>query len=135
MYYRIYEISTISEYEYVSIIGNYNNVGEDDEEQALRDRGFDENSIRYALKDKQGTSFKSLNVSFHTKNNFKYPYFSYIITLFNQYKAGMLPFPGCLTEQPAKIIEIFDVLSQLQYEYEEKSRKKIEKESKKRERS
>lgn len=128
MYYRIFDLSTLSDFEYVSIVGNYNNLDENDEEQVLRDRGFSEDQIRYTLKDKQGTSFKSLNVVFHEKNKLKYPYFSYIITLFNQYKNGTLPFTGSLVEQPAKIIEIFDVLYQLQYEQEENSRKKHEKE-------
>lgn len=48
------------------------------------------------------------------------------------YKKGTMPFPGSVVEQPAKIIEIFDVLTQLEQESEEKMRKKLEKEQKKR---
>lgn len=125
-------MSTLSDFEYVSIIANYNNVDDNDEEQALRDRGFNENQIRHALKDKQGTSFKSLNVSFHTNIKLKYEYFTYILTLFDLYKKGTMPYPGAMVDQPAKIIEIFQVLTQLQYEKEEETRKKIEKEQKKR---
>lgn len=125
-------VSTLTDFEYVSIVSNYNNLGQDDEEQALRDRGYSENQIKHALKDKQGSSFKSLNVVFHNPTKVKYPYFSYIITLFNQYKNGVMPFDGCMVDQPAKIIEIFDVLYQLQHEQEEKTRKQLEKEQKKR---
>lgn len=125
-------MSSLTDYDYICIVGNYNNLGQDDEEQALRDRGYSEDRIRYTLKDKQGNSFKSLNVSFHVKNKLKYPYFSYVITLFNQYKNGVLPFNGCVSEQPAKIIEIFEVLQQLEYEHQEKTRKKLEKENNKR---
>lgn len=52
---------------------------------------------------------------------FEYPYFDYVSTLFYKYKEnGMLPFPGSLSEQPAKIIEIFEVLSQLDFERQQK---------------
>ena len=122
----------MSDWEYVSLVGNYNNLGQDDEEQALRDRGFSEQQIKYTLKDKPGSSFKSLNVVFHTKNNLKYPYFSYALTLYNQYKRGCLPYPGSVSEQPAKIMEIFSVFEQLELEQEEKARKQIERENKKR---
>jgi hypothetical protein len=69
---------------------------------------------------------------FHRKNNFKYPYFSYVLNLYSQYKKGSLPFPGSVSEQPAKIIEIFNVLEQLELEQQEKQRKAVEKEQKKR---
>lgn len=132
VYYRIVDLSSLSDYEYVSIVSNYNNVDQTDEEQALKDRGYSENQIKHVLKNKQGSSFKSLNVVFHNSKKINYPYFTYIITLFNQYKLGVLPFNGCLVDQPAKIIEIFDLLYQLQFEHEDKTRKKLEKENNKR---
>ena len=121
----------MSDFEYVSIIANYNNIDEDDEETTLRNRGYSEAQIKHILKDTPGSSFKSLNVIFHTKNKLKYPYFSYIVNLYVNYKKGALPYPGSVSQQPAKIMEIFDVLSQLEYESEEKMRKKVEKERKK----
>lgn len=130
IYYRIFEISTLSDWDYVCIVGNYNNAGHVDEEQKLRDRGYSEQQVKYAMKGKGASSFKSLDVVFHIDNKLKYPYFGYIYTLYNQYKQGVLPFPGSMSEQPAKIIEIFDVLQQLELEQEEKTRKKLEKESK-----
>lgn len=86
--------------------------------------------ITYTLKDDRGSSFKSLNVSFHSKNDLKHPYFSYFIGLFLAYEKGILPFSGSLVDQPAKIIEIFEVIQQLRLEREETVRKSIEKENK-----
>ncbi len=48
------------------------------------------------------------------------------------FQKGLLPFAGSLTDQPSKIMEIFDVLNQLKYESEENMRKSAEKENKKR---
>lgn len=113
------------------LISNYNNVGEDDQEQVLRDRGYTEEQIRFTLKDTAGTSFKSLNVRFDEKSKLKYAYFSYVINLYTNYQKGILPYKGSLVEQPTKIIEIFQVLDQLKFESEEKMRKKREKENNK----
>lgn len=132
IYYRIHEISSLTDSEYVALVGNYNNIDQNDEEQALRDRGYSEARIKHILKDSTGTSFKSLNVIFHAKNNLKHPFFSYFINLFMSFQKGILPFEGALVDQPAKIIEVFDVLQQLRYESEEAMRKTLEKENKKR---
>lgn len=126
------EISTVTDLEYIHIVGNYNNADKQDEEQALRDRGYSEDRIRFMLKGKKGSSFKSLDVVFHDKNNLKYPYFSYVYTAYLNYERGILPYPGSLSEQPAKIMDIFSVLGALKFESEEKMRKKVEKENRKR---
>lgn len=48
-------------------------------------------------------------------------YFNYVFTLFELYKNhGVLPYPGSASEQPAKIIEIFDVLQALTSERDRK---------------
>lgn len=98
----------------------------------MRDRGYSEQQIKHALKGKQGNSFKSLNVVFHGANNLKYDYFTYVLNLYNQYKRGCLPFSGPVSQQPAKIIEIFNVLEQLELEQQDKQRTALEKEQKKR---
>lgn len=124
------DISSLTDNEYVAIVWTYNTIGNVDEEQALRDRGYTEQEIRYALGKAQFSSFKSLNVIFHKKNNLNYPLLGYVLALFSQYDKGVLPFPGAMSEQPSKIIEIFDVLEQLKFEHQEKTRKKLEKERK-----
>lgn len=51
-------------------------------------------------------------------------YFGYVVTLFDLYsKHGVLPYTGSLSEQPAKIIDIFNVLDQL---YTEREKHQIE---------
>ena len=48
------------------------------------------------------------------------PFFSYLLTLYEKYKQGTLPFPGSMSEQPAQIVEIFQVFDQLDFEKQEK---------------
>lgn len=57
-------------------------------------------------------------------------YFGYVLILFDSYtKHGLLPYAGCLSDQPNKIIEIFQVLEQLTLEREQSFREKQEKEN------
>jgi len=124
------DLSSLSDVEYVQIIANYNNADKDDEEQVLRDRGYSEDKIRYVLKDKQGTSYKSLNVVFHTTKLYKYPRFTYIYGAYTAYKNGILPTPGSFSEQPAKLIDIFNTLQQLEFEAKEAAQKALQKKRK-----
>jgi hypothetical protein len=52
----------------------------------------------------------------------------FVLNLFFQYEKGFLPFPGTVSDQPAKIMELFAVLTYLkaerQKELEEKAQKK-----------
>ena len=63
---------------------------------------------------------RSLNISFKTElTNLSFPEFNYIYGLYNKYdKFGVLPFEGCHSDQPAKIMEIFDILSAVHAEDE-----------------
>ena len=55
----------------------------------------------------------------------EFPQFNYIYSLYAKYdQFGVLPFPGSHSEQPAKIIEIFDVISAVQAEEEKRLSKK-----------
>lgn len=60
----------------------------------------------------------SLNLHFNTDmSRFNYPMFNYVFRLYDRYnEAGILPFEGSHSDQPAQIIEIFSVLEQLQLE-------------------
>ena len=42
----------------------------------------------------------------------------YLIELFLKYRDGVMPFPGSLSEQPAKIIEVFQIIEQKYREWE-----------------
>ena len=62
---------------------------------------------------------------------FNYNLFDYVINLYHVYnKAGTLPYPGSTSEQPAKIIEIFNTIEQLYLEQRQQEIAKQEKESK-----
>lgn len=67
-----------------------------------------------------------LNLRFN-KNLTEYPnYFhNYNIQLFSAYESkNILPFSGCLSDQPNKVIEVFNVLRALVNEKNEKDKKK-----------
>lgn len=66
---------------------------------------------------------KSLNVEFKVDlKDLEFPNFGYYYSLYNKYdNHGVLPFPGAHNEQPAKIMDIFDVLSAI--DLEEQKRK------------
>lgn len=78
----------------------------------------------------------SLDVHFKRGiDNISIEYFNYVVTLFDLYhKHGVLPYPGSLSEQPAKIIEIFTVLEQLYLEREQKHLEEQQREQKRLER-
>lgn len=69
---------------------------------------------------------KSLDVVFRTQlSNLHFPEFNYIYTLYSKYdKYGTLPFEGCHADQPARLIEIFDVIGAIHSEEEKRQRSK-----------
>jgi hypothetical protein len=77
------------------------------------------------------TEIISLDVHFKRGiENMSVEYFGYAITLFDLYhKSGVLPYPGSASEQPAKIIEIFQVLESLKNEREIKQHEEHQKQS------
>lgn len=62
---------------------------------------------------------------------YNHPYFSYFMTLHQNYKLGVLPFSGSLSEQPAYIMEIFDIMDQLDFEKDKKIQQEQQAEMKK----
>lgn len=128
LYIKIMQESGISDYEYVCLIGHYNGLNEKKEE--LKTRGYSEAILKY-LKTQKSTNVESLNVRF-TTDGIEYPYFNYVITLYFAFKNnGILPFNGCFVEQPAKIIEIFNVLDALLDESKKKAQKEQDRLNKK----
>lgn len=79
----------------------------------------------------QVATIRSLNVKFKTTREFSFDGFGYFYGLFRQYQEnGVLPFEGCHADQPAKIMEIFDVFEQLHYEKQAKQMDEIRKKNK-----
>lgn len=85
---------------------------------------------------KKPTEFISLNVLFKTRiDELSVDYFNYVIAAFDVYdRHGVLPYPGSLSEQPNKIIEIFNVLSSLKQERDQKILEEQQRQQKRNER-
>jgi hypothetical protein len=47
---------------------------------------------------------------------YRYSKIGYLLMLLENYEKGQMPFPGCITEQPAQIMEIFSLLQTLKQE-------------------
>ena len=66
------------------------------------------------------TEAQSLNIKFtRPLDDFKYPFFGYLLTLYNRYSDGILPFTGGLADQPAQIVELFNTLESLELEFKQ----------------
>ena len=129
IYHKIIEISSLSNQEYVKLVGHYNQIGEKTLEKQLLKRNYSIeaiNRMKAKVSNQPIQIINSLNVCFQTNQEMKFYNFNYFYTLYRQYSEnGVLPFNGCLTDQPSKIIEIFDVFEQLNCEKEEKQIKEI----------
>lgn len=120
--------SGLSDWEYASLIGHYNGLSE--KKQELKQRGYSDAMLAHIKKQKSILA-ESLNVRFKS-DGIIYPYFNYVITLYFAYKNnGILPFAGCMSDQPAKIIEIFNVLDALTDEAQQKAAKEQDRLNKK----
>lgn len=133
---RILEISSLSGDDYINLVGQYNSVvrdnGKSEVDPRLLKRGYTPEQIEATRRTAKSkfNPVTSLNLRFKTHfSKFEYEYFDYVLHLFDQYKKGNLPFPGCLSEQPAQIIETFQVLTALENENELRLRRQVNKEN------
>jgi hypothetical protein len=130
------EISSVSLFEYISIIGHYNKLVLDKKvDPRLLSRGYSEQALA-ELKNKMGklpSEVISLDVHFKTGvEQYNIEYFGYIMTTFDAYdRLGILPHNGSFSDQPAKIIEIFGILEQLKLERQKQYQDEHEREMKK----
>lgn len=104
----------------VEIICHFNRVADRPRvDPRLKGKGYSTEAFA-AMKEKVGQiSMKSLNVSVKDPDRFIYPYFDFVYELYVNYKRGILPYDGSLVDQPNKIIEIFNLLSNLENERDE----------------
>ena len=114
--YRIKELSSLTYFEYIHLVGHYNKLlyKEQIDPQLLL-RGFSEEQIKQMMDHKRTTVNELVSCNLHFKSvvDWEYDHFDYVLTLFNQYnKHGTLPFPGSHVDQPAKIIELFEVVDE-----------------------
>ena len=78
-------------------------------------------------------SVSSLNVTINGDlERFDYPEFDYVINIYHIHtKTGALPYPGSISEQPAKIIELLNILEQLNLERRQREQAEQERKLKK----
>lgn len=113
------EISSFSTYDYISLVGHYNKIQHGDSiDKRLLDRGYTEAQLEILRKKQRRVStIISLNLKFTSLQEFEYSHFGYVFNLYRQFeKSGVLPFSGCMADQPAQIIEIFNTIESLELE-------------------
>lgn len=126
---KIFDISGISEYDWVYLSANYYSLltGEQDQDANLKARGYSPEQIKFAKQKKQAVSTTVGPLRFTRPTiEFKYPNISYVLTLFQNYEKGLLPFPGSVSEQPAQIMEVFNLLRNIRNDYQQKLNTPIE---------
>lgn len=99
---------------------------EDEIDPRLENRGYSPEVLAevQAKKAKQRNSVVSMNMKFTEHlSRYQYPLMAYVLALHEQFEKGVMPYPGSLSDQPAKIIEIFNLLSSLKYESKVKNSK------------
>lgn len=133
------EISKLSDYDYICIVATYNNAGVESRESDLASRGYSKAAIdalnKQIAEKTKAIQIRSLNVKLSGDlSRYHYPYMEFIITAYHQFEVGTLPFEGCLADQPAQIIEIFNVLEQLKFEAQKRAHVEAEREAKRKQR-
>lgn len=114
------EISSISVYELIVITAHYTSLisNEIDHDESLKLRGFSEEQIKKVSKQKPKTQIKTMGLIFKQPLcKFKYPLIEYVLILSENYEKGNLPFSGSISEQPAQVIEILELIKAIKSNY------------------
>lgn len=124
---EINNLSGLSNYDFVCLVAHYNDIANGAKSKVdsrLEGRGFTPEQLAHVTKkfSERFTPIVSCRLKF-TKpfGHLKFGPMSYVLTLFENYERGCLPFPGVISEQPAQIMEVFSVLSALKRESEIRS--------------
>jgi hypothetical protein len=120
------EISTLADEDFVRFVAHYNHLLLNPKKKVnpkLKDRGYSDEALAEAKLDKRQKfqPVESCGLRF-TKpfDHLSFEPFSYVLTLFENYSRGCLPFPGSVSEQPAQIMEFFSVIETIRREQEAK---------------
>lgn len=121
-------MSRLSTRDYVRIVATYGlQSGEHKElsDDELKGRGYNTAAINAIKKQKTGNAgYKSQGLQFTgSLSDHNYSLMDYLFTLFVAYERGVLPFIGSLSEQPAQIIEAFNLIHSLQIERSQRQQK------------
>lgn len=127
---NIFHISQLSDPDFALIVGQFNHSLSGSKEEidpSLSERGYSPEAIAAAKKKVAFNPIVSCGLRF-TKHlsNYKYPLFTYVVSLFQNYEKGNLPFEGPVSDQPAQIMEIFSVFEHLRAEQQSKINQKLE---------
>ena len=121
MSHKISEISSLDSYDYANLCGNYLAIlrDEKDHETLLKNRGYTEAQLQAVSGKSSVLVFKNLGLKYTIPlTNFEYENLGLVLTYFDYYEKGLLPFPGTVSEQPAQIIEIFSTIKTIRYEHQ-----------------
>lgn len=134
MYIKILEVSSVSFVEYVQIVSTHGRLVKRPEiDPRLLARGYSEEALKQ-MQEKislASSDIVSLDLEIKKGFNYEYPYFSYVLNLHDRFiNSGIMPYQGAYSDQPNKIIEIFNTLDQLKFEHESKLRAEQEREAK-----
>ncbi len=128
MKYHIDQISSISTYEYIQLVGHYlRTLAKSEINSTIYSRGYSKETIEMLEKQLEkkvsGQSNQLLNLKFKgSLKKYVYPYFDFVLSSFMAFKEhGVLPFEGAYSDQPAQIIHIFDVFQAIKNEYESRA--------------
>lgn len=129
-------LSSLTGSEYIILVGHYNKlVHKPSVDPRLLARGYTEDQIKMMQKASQEKQLEIISCNLHFKSDlsqFTFPRFNFLMTVHQQYSQfGNLPYPGTISEQPAKIIEIFNVLDSLKLENEIRQREEHQREAEK----
>ena len=127
------DLSSVGSYEHALLVGHYNSLSAKDQiSSELLDRGYTPQQIaileKRTITDK--TSVISCGLKFYGDlARFSHSSFSYYMQTFHAFdNHGTLPFKGTFNDQPAKILEIFDIFFELKHEQQERMHKDAERE-------
>ena len=117
------------------LVGHYAKLkGGQQVDNKIYSRGYSEEALKMLqtqLK-KAPTGARALNLEFSNIEQCKHPLFDFYLSCFDTFnRHGLLPLPGAYADQPAKIIEIFQVLEALKLETDREQQEKQRREQEK----
>jgi hypothetical protein len=117
---EINRVSGLTVQEFVQLVATYH--AQDEKQDDLEARGFTREMIEAVRAQQKFNPVTTLGITFSRPfSDYKFDQFGFVATLFNQFdQHGTLPYAGSLTDQPNKIIEVFNVIRALNTEQQDK---------------
>lgn len=122
MYLKVLDIAALSDYDRALIVAKYNSLYKKETIDPKIFQNRTEAEIKY-LRKTMG-QIKNISCSLEFSKEYpeypEYEHFNFVMMashVFN--KSGILPFPGSLSEQPAQVMDILELLFELDAERED----------------